>query len=57
MDVSGIYCIENTINQKKYIGKSVHIKKRWVDHKRNLNTNNGIENARFQHAWDKYGES
>ena len=29
----GIYCIENTINQKKYIGQSIDIYRRWQEHK------------------------
>lgn len=29
----GIYCIENTINQKKYIGQSIDIYRRWQQHK------------------------
>lgn len=28
----GIYKIENLINHKKYIGQSVHIERRWVEH-------------------------
>lgn len=27
--ISGIYCIENTVNHKKYIGQSVNIRVRW----------------------------
>lgn len=32
----GIYCIENIINHKKYIGKSNNIDKRFLQHKNNL---------------------
>lgn len=52
--ISGIYCIENKITNKKYIGKSVNIIKRWEDHKRLLNRNRH-ENTYLQHAWNKYG--
>lgn len=31
--ICGIYCIENTINHKKYIGLSVDCKGRWHDHR------------------------
>lgn len=30
--ICGIYCIENTINHKKYIGLSKNCLKRWQDH-------------------------
>lgn len=30
--ISGIYCIENTITSKKYIGQAVDIKQRWKQH-------------------------
>lgn len=30
----GIYCIENIINHKKYIGQSIDIKARWAQHRR-----------------------
>lgn len=52
---SGIYCIENTINNKKYIGQSVNIKDRWRRHKSELK-NNIHDNDYLQKAWNKYGE-
>ena len=33
MLISGIYLITNTINNKKYIGQSVNISRRWSEHK------------------------
>jgi group I intron endonuclease len=51
---SGIYCIENLINNKKYIGKSVNIKKRLCDHKCKLNQNIH-KNYYLQRSWNKYG--
>lgn len=36
MKISGIYSITNTINNKRYIGKSVNIKGRFWHHKNNL---------------------
>lgn len=54
---SDIYCITNVVNNKKYIGKAVNVKKRWKsDHKRLLNSNNHY-NQHLQNSWNKYGES
>ena len=53
--VCGIYCIENTQNQKKYIGQSVDIYRRWKVHKNELNQHKHI-NSYLQRAWDMYGE-
>lgn len=52
----GIYCIENIVNHKKYIGQSVDIKSRWRQHKFHFR-NNRHNNTHFQYAWNKYGES
>lgn len=51
----GIYCIENKINNKKYIGQSIHIHRRWSEHKYDLNTNTH-DNEYLQNAWNKYGQ-
>ena len=32
--ICGIYKIENLVNGKVYIGQSVDIYKRWIEHKR-----------------------
>lgn len=53
--ICGIYCIENLINNKKYIGESKDIYRRWRDHRRELNGKRH-RNAHLQHAWDTYGE-
>ena len=53
---SGIYIIENTINNKKYVGSAKNIKKRWYQHKYTLN-NNSHDNLYLQNAWNKYGEN
>lgn len=50
----GIYCIENTITHKKYIGLSSYINKRWREHLWMLE-NNQHDNSYLQRAWNKYG--
>jgi len=52
---AGIYAIENTINNKVYIGSSINIAKRIIEHKYQLN-NEKHHNAHLQNAWDKYGK-
>ena len=54
MKKSGIYCIENMINSKKYIGQSVNIYSRWAQHKNELNDNKH-SNDYLQKSWNKYG--
>lgn len=53
--ISGIYCIENTINNKKYIGQSVDIKERWRKHRKELYANKH-DNDYLQKSWNKYGK-
>lgn len=53
--ITGIYCIENTINHKKYIGMSRDINRRWSEHKAELNTCTH-DNQYLQNSWDKYGK-
>jgi group I intron endonuclease len=52
---SGIYCIENLINRKKYIGKSINIERRFCEHKNNLRKNKHANNH-LQSSWNNYGE-
>lgn len=49
----GIYCITNTINNKKYVGKSVRLEIRINYHKNYLNKNKHPNNH-LQFAWNKY---
>lgn len=52
---SGIYCIENLINGKKYIGSATNFKERWRIHLSDLRRNKH-SNQRLQNSWNKYGE-
>ena len=54
MKIKGIYCIQNTINGKRYIGSSNNIKERFSQHKNELNKNKHT-NSLLQRAWNKYG--
>lgn len=53
--VCGIYCINNVINNHKYIGQSVDIYTRWSKEKRLLNKEEKAWNIYLQYAWKKYG--
>lgn len=51
---SGVYCIENLINNKKYIGSTNNFDKRKRCHFRNLD-NNKHKNVKLQQSVNKYG--
>lgn len=55
-ELCGIYCIENTVNNKKYIGLSRNVKRRWSEHKSKLK-NNCHPNELLQYHWNVYGEN
>lgn len=52
----GIYKITNVINGKMYVGQSVNIENRWLEHRCDLR-NNRHHNSPLQNSWNKYGES
>lgn len=52
----GIYCIENTINKKVYVGKAVCIYSRIQSHIYTLRRKSKDENRHLIAAWHKYGE-
>lgn len=53
----GIYCIINTVNNKKYVGKAKNIYNRLKQHIRELNAQSKNENRHLKAAWLKYGEN
>ena len=53
--ITGIYCIENLVNHKKYIGQSKNISDRWRRHIYALNLGTH-ENDYLQKSWAKYGQ-
>jgi group I intron endonuclease len=54
-NASGIYCFENKINNKKYIGQAKSINKRIKQHLHLLKSGNN-ECIALQHAWTLYGK-
>lgn len=50
----GIYKITNIINQHSYIGQSIHIEKRWNEHKLKYNWERESKKPLYL-AFQKYG--
>lgn len=55
LKVTGIYCIINLVNNKRYIGSSTNIRVRLWKH-RSLLRHNKHDNQHLQNSWNKYGE-
>ncbi len=53
--LSGIYCIKNVIDGKRYIGSSINLHQRRQDHFKTLRGNRHAS-AYLQHAFNKYSE-
>ena len=51
---AGIYAIIHTETQRRYVGSSVNIVKRWAAHRSQLKALKH-PNRKLQNAWDKYG--
>jgi hypothetical protein len=51
----GIYAIVNKKTGDRYVGQSLNIEKRWVQHKNDLRSRSA-SSAAFQEAWDLYGQ-
>lgn len=54
-DGPGVYQIYNTKTNKRYIGSSLHVRKRWTQHL-HLLRNGKHHSKHLQSAWNKYGE-
>ena len=52
---AGIYAIENTINNKVYIGSSADTQRRIWEHRHQLNEGKH-RNAHLRYSWNKYGK-
>ena len=53
--MSGIYQIYNPVTNKRYIGSSINVERRFKEHIRNLRANRHC-NQHLQNAWNKYPE-
>lgn len=52
----GVYKILNTVNGKCYVGSSIHLTKRWNNHRSMLRLGTH-DNIHLQAAWNKYSET
>lgn len=54
--ISGIYCIRNLIDNKRYVGQAINLDRRKYQHYYNLKNNTKYENQYLVNAYNKYGE-
>jgi group I intron endonuclease len=54
--MTGIYMLKNKINNKCYIGQSIDIHRRWIDHKTPSKRNRGtvLGRALTKHGWNNF---
>lgn len=52
----GIYFIKNVVNNKIYVGSSIMMRRRWLSHQRELNSNKH-SNPYLQASWNEHGEN
>ena len=52
--ICGIYCIENLVNHKRYVGQSIDVYHRWANHRCDLNGGRH-KNHHLQASWNQYG--
>lgn len=54
--ITGIYSITNILNNKKYIGYSTNIKRRWEQHRFKLNKGTHV-NIHLQNSWNLHSKN
>lgn len=54
--VCGVYCLRNTESGKRYVGSTINMRERWLDHIAELSSNTHV-NKHLQNSWNKHGAS
>lgn len=55
-DYAGVYQLENRLNGKRYVGSSVRMWRRFLNHKVSLKIQSVHRNYFLQKDWDEYGD-